>query len=357
VAAAGVSALDWGAIAEVALANIEREYPHHEAWLQTGPGDGPRRPREAHPAFYGSFDWHSCVEMHWVLVRLLRDDRQGIPHARIRSGLDGHLGAEPLAAEAAFFARDEERANERPYGWGWLLRLHHDLATWGDADAGRWAAHMRPLADVFAGRLVDWLPRVTYPVRHGVHGNSAFGLSLALPEARGRADTGRPELLGAIRTAALRWFGADRDAPAAWEPSGADFLSPVLTEAELMAALLAPAEFRGWLDGFLPGLAGAGADGLFVPATVSDPSDGQIAHLHGLNLSRAWCMRRLANALPADDSRVAPLRASAQRHAAAALPHVAGSDYMVEHWLAAYAVLLAGEPGCGPADGPHPASI
>ena len=336
------------AIAEVAIANIGREYPHHEAWLQTGPGDGPRRPRDAHPAFFGSFDWHSCVEMHWVLVRLLRSGEAGLPAERMRSALAGLLTPAALRAEAAFFARDEARGNERPYGWGWLLRLHHDLATWDDADAASWAAGMRPLAEVFVARLVEWLPRLTYPVRHGVHGNSAFALSLALPAADRLAGEGRPELRDAIHSAALRWFGADRDAPAAWEPSGADFLSPVLTEAELMARILEPPAFDAWLEAFLPGLRRSEPPALFSPALVSDPSDGQIAHLHGLNLSRAWCLRRLAGALPRDDPRAAALVAAADRHAAAALPHVVGSDYMVEHWLAAYAVLLETEVEAAP---------
>jgi Protein of unknown function (DUF2891) len=338
-----IQAADRCAIAEVALANVEREYPHHEAWFQTGPGDGPRAPREAHPAFYGSFDWHSCVEMHWVLVRLLTAGAPGLPRERMRAVLAAHLTRAALAAEAAFFARDEERGNERPYGWGWLLRLHHDLATWHDPDAAVWAANMRPLAELFVARLVEWLPRATYPVRHGAHANSAFALSLALPEADRLARAGRPELREAIRAAALRWFGGDRDAPAAWEPSGADFLSPVLTEAELMTRVLEPAAFQEWLGAFLPGLAAAGPPALFAPAVVSDPTDGQIAHLHGLNLSRAWCMRRLAGALPTGDPRADVLTAAADRHATAALPHVAGSDYMVEHWLAAYAVLLETE--------------
>ena len=331
---------DWPAIAEVALANIEREYPHHEPWLQTGPQDVARRPRDVHPSFYGSFDWHSCVEMHWVLVRLLRSDAPALPRERMRAALAGHLTADALAAEAAFFARDEERANERPYGWGWLLRLHHDVAAWPDPDAAAWAENVRPLAEVFVDRFVEWLPKATYPVRHGVHGNSAFALSLALPAADVLARDGRPQLRDAIRAAALRWFGADRGAPAGWEPSGTDFLSPVLTEAELMTRILAPAAFRSWLEAFLPRLAAAEPASLFAPALVSDASDGHIAHLHGLNLSRAWCMRRLASALAGDDPLAATLVAAADRHADAALPHVVGSDYMVEHWLAAYAVLL-----------------
>ncbi len=333
-----------GRLARVALANIEREYPHHEGILQTGPQDAPGRPRALHPSFYGSFDWHSCVEMHWLLVRLLRAASDGLPEAAIRAALDEHLAAEPLRAEAGFFARPEQRANERPYGWGWLLMLHHEAATWPDADAQRWAEHLGPLADVLVGRLVEWLPQATYPVRHGVHENSAFALSLSLPAARRLAGRGRPQLLAAIEAAAARWFGADRGYPAAWEPSGADFLSPALTEAELMASLLDQAAFAGWLDGFLPELAAAQPASLFTPAVVSDATDGHTAHLHGLNLSRAWCQRRLVAALPPGDPRAAALHAACAQHTDAGLPHAAGSDYAVEHWLAVYAVLLLTDP-------------
>jgi hypothetical protein len=333
-----------GRLARVALANIEREYPHHEGVLQTGPEDAPGTPRSLHPSFFGSLDWHSCVEMHWLLVRLLRTAPDGLPEDEIRSALRRHLAAEPLRAEAAFFARPEQRANERPYGWGWLLMLHHEAATWPDADAERWAGHLGPLAGVLVRRLVEWLPQATYPVRHGVHENSAFALSLSLPAARWLAGRGEPHLLAEIEAAAACWFGADRGYPAAWEPSGADFLSPALTEAELMASLLGQAAFAGWLDGFLPDLAASQPESLFTPAVVSDPTDGHIAHLHGLNLSRAWCLRRLVAALPAGDPRAAALHAACGRHTAAGLPHAVGSDYAVEHWLAVYAVLLLTDP-------------
>ena len=309
-----------GRLARVALANVEREYPHHEGILQTGPGAAPGTPRSLHPSFYGSFDWHSCVEMHWLLVRLLRTAPDGLPEGEIRAALHRHLAAEPLRAEAAFFARPEQRANERPYGWGWLLMLHHEAATWPDADAERWAEHLGPLAGVFVRRLVEWLPQATYPVRHGVHENSAFALSCSLPEARRLDARGEPQLLAAISAAATRWFGADRGYPAAWEPSGADFLSPALTEAELMACLLDRAAFAAWLDGFLPDLAAAEPASLFTPAVVSDSTDGHTAHLHGLNLSRAWCLRRLVAALPAGDPRAAALNAASARHRDAGLP-------------------------------------
>lgn len=323
-------AADWSA---VGLANIRREYPNDLRHTMTGAEDRPR-PREIHPAFYGSFDWHSCVEMHWMLVRLLRSAPDAVPQAEIRAALDAHLTPDSLSTEAAYLA--QRRYWQRPYGWGWALMLAHELDTWDDQDARRWAAAMRPLGDVLTERFLEWLPTAAYPVRHGVHTNSAFGLSLAL----GHARAGRPALLAAITDAAHRWFAADVDYPGGYEPSGSDFLSPALTEAQLMAALLDPAEFGTWLGGFLPELAAGRPQALLTPVEVSDPTDGQIAHLHGLNLSRAWCARRLAEALPGDDPRAPVLRQAVRGHTDASLDQAAGSDYMVEHWLAAYAVLL-----------------
>jgi hypothetical protein len=330
---------DWGTLARVALSTIDREYPHHEAVLQTRP-EPVRRPREVHPAFYGSYDWHSCVEMHWALVRLLRTAPASVPQAEIRAALDAHLTPAALRAEADFFAAAGNEHSERPYGWGWALRLAHELELLADSDGLRWAASLEPLAAVLEDRFCGWLPRATYPIRHGVHENSAFSLSLALPAARALAGRGRPRLLDAIALAAERWFGADRDYPGAWEPSGADFLSPALTEAELMSRLLPARDYPAWLGRFLPGIERGEPAALFTPAVVSDDTDGQIAHLHGLHLSRAWCWRRIGACLAPGDARLEPARAAADRHAQVALPFVAGSDYMVEHWLAAYAVLL-----------------
>jgi hypothetical protein len=202
---------------------------------------------------------------------------------------------------------------------------------------------LRPLAEIFTARYLDWLPRATYPIRSGVHGNAAFGLSRALPFAQQRADQGDPRLLDAISEAAHRWFGQDRDYPGGWEPSGNDFLSPALVEADLMGQLLRPDEFAVWLHGFLPGIGRGQPAALFEPAIVSDATDGLIAHLHGLNLSRAWCWQRVANALPADDDRVPAMRDATRDHADVALPHVTGGPYSVEHWLVYYALLLLSE--------------
>ncbi|HET6213911.1 MAG TPA: DUF2891 domain-containing protein [Micromonosporaceae bacterium] len=323
-------AADWAA---VGLANIVREYPNEIRHRMDDPDDRPR-PRDVHPAFYGSFDWHSCVEMHWMLVRLLRTASDVVAVERIRAGLGAHLTAPALTAEARYVT--DRPAWERPYGWGWALTLAHELSTWDDPDGVRWSAAFRPLAGALAAQFTRWLPKAAYPVRHGVHQNSAFALSLALPYAR----ASDPALLAAITDAAYRWFAGDTDYPGGYEPSGSDFLSPALTEAELMSAVLPPDEFTGWLARFLPGLPDGQPVSLFKPVAVSDPSDGQIAHLHGLNLSRAWCWRRLARALPDGDPRVPVIAAAVRRHAAASLDQAAGSDYMVEHWLAAYAVLL-----------------
>lgn len=324
--------------ARLALANITREFPALVSALMTAPGQFPRRPRDRTPVFYGSFDWHSCVEMHWVLVRLLR----AYQAPGIRPALDAQFTRAGLRREAEY--AQLRGTGLRHYGWGWALALSHELAAWaghgGDEDARRWAAAMQPLADALTRNFLDWLPKATYPIRSGLHANSAFALSRALPYAQLRARNGQPELFKAISDAANRWYAADTDYPGGWEPSGSDFLSPALTEAELMARLLPPDRFEAWLGAFLPGLAAGEPAALFTPAVVSDSSDGQIAHLHGLNLSRAWCWRRLAETLPAGDPRVPACVAAARTHAGASLPHVVADDYMVTHWLAAYAVLL-----------------
>jgi hypothetical protein len=332
------------AYARTALENIKREYPTAFAHRMSGPDDLPRRPREVTPVFFGSFDWHSCVEMHWLLVRLLRTVPESIPRVEVRQALDEQFTADGLAAEARFMGDASNRGRERPYGWGWALQLVHDVETWADdVDARRWSANLRPLAETLTSNFLEWLPIATYPVRYGIHANSAFGLSRTLPHARVLARGGESALLEALTKKAMGWFAFDADYPARWEPSGADFLSPALTEAELMGQLLSERQFADWLRAYLPGLATREPVELFTPAIVSDASDGQIAHLHGLNLSRAWCCRRIADMLPLSDDRLTVLLDTMRTHAAAALPHVIGDDYMVGHWLAAYAVLLMTE--------------
>jgi DUF2891 family protein len=338
---------DWGELlraeaadyAQVALTNIRREFPSGLYHDMTAPGDFPFRPKARTPAFYGSYDWHSCVEMHWLLVRLLRVAGEALPDKEIRSALNAHFRPMALAAEVEFIT-SRDGLGERPYGWAWALSLAHEAALLDDPDGKKWSAALRPLADAVTGCFLDWLPKATYPVRYGVHANSAFAMARALDYAQARAQGGDQALLEAITAKAYAWFGGDTMYPAAWEPSGHDFLSPALCEAELMARILPEAEFGTWLSVFLPGIAGGEPATLFKPAVVSDSADGQIAHLHGLNASRAWCWRRIAESLPAGDPRVGPAVAAARTHAGAALPHVVGDDYMVEHWLACYAVLM-----------------
>lgn len=333
-----------GGYVETAVRCLGREYPHAAYVMVTGPGPIAGH-RERHPAFFGSFDWHSCVEMHWVAVRLLKTMPDAVSPdeaTRARGVLRELLTPANIAEEARTFGDARYRTFERPYGWGWLLTLAHELETWDDPDGRAWAAAVEPLADSLGERLAAWLPSLTYPRRTGLHPNTAFSLSRSLDWAAARADSGNGALLGAIRAATERWFLGDVDYPVGWEPSGADFLSAGLCEAELVSRILPPDEFAGWLGRFLPGLAGSEPTSLFWPASVGDASDGQMAHLHGLNLSRAWAFTRLAERLPAGEARIAPMLTAAERHAGASLGEVCGSDYMVEHWLAAYAVLLLG---------------
>jgi hypothetical protein len=330
-----------GEYVRVALESATKEHP--VAVLFTAVDDRPYPThRQAHPAFYGSFDWHSCVEMHWVAMRLLRMFPDETPGDWARATLNQLLTPEHLERELTFFHEPQNRLWERPYGWGWLLTLAYELATWDDDDARRWWTALEPLALHLEASLVEWLPKLTYPVRSGVHSNTAFSLSRSYDHALRRAEHGDRQFLDAINQTALGWFEQDTGYPAHYEPSGGDFLSAGLCEAELIGKILPQERFLAWLDRFLPGLAAGQPASIFHPATVTDVSDGHIAHLHGLNISRAWAMTALADRMPADDPRRAPLLASAERQANASLPQVSGSDYMVEHWLAVYAVLLLG---------------
>ena len=315
--------------ARIALGHVGREFPFKLGQVLESAADL-ASPRALHPIFHGSFDWHSCVHGYWTLATLLRLQPALPEAAAIRCRFDAVFTAANVAGECAFFARPANRGFERPYGWAWLLMLQAELRR---HDAG-WAAALQPLADGIVTRFMQFLPLATYPVRVGTHFNTAFALVLAQEYAR-TADA--PDLVATLRAAALRWHADDRDAQA-WEPNGDDFLSSTLTEALAMQRLLPAASFASWFDAFLPRLATGEPRNLFEPATVSDRSDGKIAHLDGLNLSRAWCWRALAAALPAGDPRIAVMRAAADRHLAASLPQVAG-DYMGEHWLASFALL------------------
>jgi len=321
--------------AGIALGHVTREYPNKLDHVLEGPADA-QGPRALHPIFYGSFDWHSCVHGYWLLAALLRRE-PGIPEAgAIRSLFDGAFTADNVAGEVAYLARPASRGFERPYGWGWLLKLQAELL----AHDAPWAATHQPLASAFADRFRDFLPRAQYPIRTGVHSSTAFAIALAQDYAAAAKDDALSVLFA---EKARAWYLADRDAPA-WEPSGDDFLSATLVEAECLRRLLPRNEFAAWFAVFLPRAAQRQPASLFIPAGVSDRSDGKIAHLDGFNLSRAWCWREIAASLPADDPLAAIAEATAQANMAASLPHVAG-DYMGEHWLASFALLAmtAGE--------------
>ncbi|MDG3439964.1 DUF2891 domain-containing protein [Nitrospirillum amazonense] len=320
--------------AEIALGHVTREYPNVITHFLNGPEDA-RTPRAMHPIFFGSLDWHSCVHGHWLLARTLRLF-PGSPVAdRIRALFADSYTPEKVAGELAYFQRPNTGTFERPYGWAWYLLLAAELRRTGMGAVGTaWATALAPLTAEIVGRLKAYLPKATYPVRTGLHINTAFALTLSMAYARRRGDDGLADL---IAQTARAWYGGDADAQV-WEPSGTDFLSPVLTAAVAMAAVLPRAEFRAWFARLLPGVADGQPRTLFTPATVSDRSDGTIAHLDGLNLSRAWCWRAIAAQLDPADPVAVQARAAADVHLADALPHLE-SDYMGEHWLASFAVL------------------
>jgi hypothetical protein len=324
------------AFARLALKGIRKEYPNKPEHVLNGAADL-RSPRALHPAFYGSYDWHSSVHGHWMLVRLLHVFPELPEKQPIRAALAEHLTAANLRAEADYFAQPNRRTFERTYGWAWLLKLAEEIRAWDDPDARAWSRNLRPLEEVVVARYLAFLPRQTYPIRTGVHPNTAFGLAFALDYARAAGHQPLRDLIG---ERSRTYFAGDAGIPAAWEPGGADFLSPSLTEADLMRRVLPAAEFRAWFRRFLPDVAKGEPKALLVPATVTDRSDPQLVHLDGLNLSRAWCLRNVAAALPADDPARKVLAESAACHAEAALGHVASGDYAGEHWLASFAVYL-----------------
>jgi hypothetical protein len=304
------------AFAATALVNIEREYPRHVAHLLTRPAEN-LDPRKLHPAFYGSYDWHSAVHMHWLLARILRL----FPEKKEIGVLLGrHLSPAAMAVELAYFRSAAGRNFERPYGWAWLLELQAELLRLGRKP---WSGAVQPLADEIARRMAVFVGGSPHPIRAGSHGNTAFACLLALDYAKVIGDVA---LSSAIRKSALQWYAADRDAPLAYEPSLDDFLSPSLVEGALMRELMAADEFRQWSRRFFS----TDPAQLELP-TVADRTDPKQSHLDGLCLSRAWCFRRLGYA------------EAARRHLDAGLRHATGGDYAGEHWLASFAALALGE--------------
>lgn len=321
---------------KLALNCISREYPNKPGHVINDSSEV-LTPETLHPAFYGCFDWHSSVHGHWMLVRLLRMFPD-MPNAdKIRKAISGNLTAENILQEVRYLDQPNRKSFERTYGWAWLLKLAEELQSWQDTDVQLWAKNLEPLTQVVVERYLEFLPKQDYPIRRGVHPNTAFGLSFALDYAR---QSGNTELEDLIIKRSMAYYANDKNAPAAWEPDGDDFFSPCLQEANLMRHVLKPDKFVEWFENYLPGLKAGQPKNLLYPASVSDRSDPKIVHLDGLNLSRAWCMFEIAKILPENHASREMLIASGTRHANTTLPHISSGMYEGEHWLASFAVYL-----------------
>lgn len=322
--------------ARLALACVHREYPNKIAHTLTSDADV-KPPRALTPAFYGCYDWHSAVHGHWLLARLARQFPEAPFAAEARVALGKSLTADNLAVEVAYLETKGRESFERPYGLAWLLQLSQEITEWDSPQARAWAKNLAPLARAAAGRMNTWIPKLAYPTRTGEHSQTAFAFGLFLDWARGTGDkTTATTLEARIRDLYLK----DRDCPMAYEPSSQDFLSPCLAEADLVRRILPPEEFARWLGTFLPHLPRDGKATWLTPAVVTDPTDGKLAHLDGLNLSRAWMLEGIAAGLPTDDRRRATLTAIARTHRDSGVAAVTGEHYEGGHWLGSFAVYL-----------------
>jgi hypothetical protein len=322
--------------ARLALACVHQEYPNKIAHVMNADADA-RPPRELTPAFYGCYDWHSSVHGHWLLARVARLLPGSPLAAEARRALARSLAAPNLEAEVRYLEGKGRVSFERPYGLAWLLQLGAELREWGSPEAREWASSLAPLEKAAATRLRDWLPKLTRPIRVGEHSQTAFALGLALDWARVAGDAGTEAV---VVSRSRAFYGADRDCPLAYEPSGEDFLSPCLAEADLMRRVLPSGEYARWLSAFLPALPKDGSSGWLAPGVVTDPTDPKLAHLDGLNLSRAWMLEGMASALPEGDVRLAGLLAAAAVHREKGLLSVTGEHYEGGHWLGTFAVYL-----------------
>src|SRR5437016_3173050 len=322
--------------AALALDCVGREYPNKISHLLNSDADvGP--PRRLTPAFYGCYDWHSAVHNHWLLIRLCRLFPQGQFANDAWKALQANLTPANIRQEAAYMSAIGRASFERPYGLAWLLQLCQEFYEWQTPPARELLEYLHPLEQAAKQRLGDWLPKLPYPVRSGEHSQTAFALGLMLDYSQ---HCGDPEFLGLLTNCARRFYLQDRDCPLAYEPSGEDFLSPALAEADVMRRVLPSQEFAGWLKNFLPQLSAGGGGPWLTPVTSPDPGDPKFSHLDGLNLSRAWMLERIASALPAGDRRRFALTACAGIHAQAGLRAVNGEHYVGSHWLGTFAVYL-----------------
>jgi hypothetical protein len=322
--------------AGLALSCLHREYPNKIAHVLNADADV-KPPRELTPVFFGCYDWHSAVHGHWLLVRLIRTWPDAPFAGKVREALERGFVPAKVTAEVAYLRGEGRGPFERPYGLAWLLQLSAELGEWDDPKGRGWSETLRPLEEEAVRRLSDWLPKLSSPVRTGEHSQTAFALGLILDAARSR---GHRELEALVVERARRYFLADKGWRLAFEPGGEDFLSPGLAEADLMRRVLDKPHFATWLSAFLPDLAPDGAQSVMVPAVVTDKKDGKLAHLDGLNLSRAWMLEGIAAALPEGDPRIPGLRANAARHRHSGLAAVTGEHYEGGHWLGSFAVYL-----------------
>lgn len=328
-------------LAAIILAVLHREYPYHLVHAVSSATEV-RPPRELTPAFFGSFDWHSSVHSHWALIRLIRLFPDAPWNFAVRDAVDQDLTAENLAAEVDYQSAPRRAGFERPYGLAWLLQLASELHAGSvDSQMGRWSSALEPLTALAVSRLSEWLPRLSHPIRSGEHSQTAFAMGLALDWAR-TVQHGEFDRL--LTSRALDFYQADRNAPVDYEPSGHDFLSPILGEADLMRRVLPPAQFASWLTAFLPRL--QSHIEWLRPVASTDPSDGKLSHLDGLNLSRAWMLEGIAAGLPRDDARRPTLETVILEHAAAGLEAVTDEHYAGAHWLGSFAVYLTTHAGC-----------
>jgi hypothetical protein len=334
-----VPALDAAAasrFADLALACVHHEYPSKIAQVMQSDADA-RPPRELTPAFYGCFDWHSSVHGHWLLARLAKLYPHSDFAAPARAALAQSLAPANIAGEVEYLRGPGRASFERPYGLAWLLALAKELETWDDPQAREWHAALAPLERESAQRFATWLPKLHYPIRIGEHDQTAFAFGLVYDWATAAGDTATAALL---RERAAAYYAKDRNCPLAYEPSGQDFLSPCLGEADFMRRILTPREFSRWLTSFMPGIPTNGRADWLPPGIVTDRSDPKLAHIDGLNLSRAWMLEGIASGLPSSDRRRAALLAAARVHAQASLPAVTGEHYEGGHWLGTFAVYL-----------------
>jgi hypothetical protein len=334
-------------LVKLSLHCVDREYPNKPSDVQASDTEV-LPPRKLHPAFFGCFDWHSSVHGHWTMTRVLRTFPDALEAKAIRAVLNKHLTPALLQAELRYFEQEHHKLFERPYGWGWYLRLVTEVRALpaSDPDAKRWAAALKPLEKLLTVRTVDYLKRLSVPVRAGTHNNTAFALNHIHDYAVARRDV---NLLAAIIAAAQRFYGEDTDCPLAYEPSGEDFISGCLAEADLMRRVLgkagegrAKSDYHAWLDRFLPPLTSPKFSPLLTPPRVLDRKDPKIGHLIGLSMQRAWTMRGIASALQPDDPRAVAFRRLAGVHRDDALKLMFDSGYGGAHWLASFAVYMLG---------------